>query len=443
MLAHSHSVRLDRDRCMGCTNCIKRCPTEAIRVREGKAHIIDERCIDCGECIRICPHFAKYAVTDPIESINAYRYRIALPAPTLYGQFKKIKSIDHVISALHAIGFDSVFDVARGADIVTAATREYIQNEDLPRPIISSACPAVVRLLKVRFPNLLPNLLPFNAPIELAARIAKKEFCEKRRVSAQEVGTFFLTPCPAKMTFIKNPLGIEKSEVDGCISILDVFGLIESNLDKVTTRGVTEPHASHLGIGWAAAGGEATALRSENYLAVDGIHNVAQVLEEIENGKLSDLFFFEGLACVGGCVGGPLVFENKYVAKNRIRKLTETFNSAKMLPPHVRTYVHSKDLRLTQPIEPLPVEKLDENLAVAMQKMEQLERINAQLPGLDCGSCGSPSCHAFAEDIVRGEATELDCIFLLRDKVRYLARELVELAEEKDPQRQQTEGKEQ
>lgn len=65
-----HSVRLDESKCMGCTNCIKRCPTGAIRVRRGKAYIISERCIDCGECIRICPHHAKYAEKYPLTSFK-------------------------------------------------------------------------------------------------------------------------------------------------------------------------------------------------------------------------------------------------------------------------------------------------------------------------------------------------------------------------------------
>ena len=71
-----HSVRLDRDKCRGCTNCIKRCPTGAIRVRGGKAHIIKERCIDCGECINVCPHHAKYAEYESLEKINEYKYLI-------------------------------------------------------------------------------------------------------------------------------------------------------------------------------------------------------------------------------------------------------------------------------------------------------------------------------------------------------------------------------
>ena len=84
-----HSVRLNKELCKGCTNCLMHCPTEAIRVRNGRAHILDERCIDCGECIRICDYHAKVAAIDTLEDIKRFKYRIALPAPTLYGQFRK------------------------------------------------------------------------------------------------------------------------------------------------------------------------------------------------------------------------------------------------------------------------------------------------------------------------------------------------------------------
>lgn len=108
---------------MGCTNCIKRCPTEAIRVRDGKARIMAERCIDCGECIRACPYHAKVAVTDPLTSIEKFPYKIALPAPALYGQFKNA-SINAILTGLKKLGFDDVFEVARGADYVTEFIKE-------------------------------------------------------------------------------------------------------------------------------------------------------------------------------------------------------------------------------------------------------------------------------------------------------------------------------
>ena len=184
-MSYFHSVTLDREKCHGCTNCIKRCPTEAIRVRGGKAKIIKERCIDCGECIRVCPYHAKLAVTDPLEMLEEYEYNIALPAPSLYGQFKHNANINKVLTGLLKIGFDHVFEVARGAEYVSAATRELMEQGNLQLPVISSACPAVVRLIRVRFPDLLGNVIQLLSPMEVAAKQAREEVVQKTMVRRQ------------------------------------------------------------------------------------------------------------------------------------------------------------------------------------------------------------------------------------------------------------------
>lgn len=148
-----HSVTLDKDKCKGCINCIKRCPTEAIRVRNKKATIISERCIDCGECIRICPHHAKKPIYDPLEIMDTFRYTIALPAPTLYVQFNNLDDIDILLKGLLDLGFDEVFEVAKAAEIVSAATRQMMRSNQLKKPVISSACPAVTRLIRSASPT--------------------------------------------------------------------------------------------------------------------------------------------------------------------------------------------------------------------------------------------------------------------------------------------------
>ena len=111
-----HSVTLDVKKCKGCTNCIKGCPTEAIRVRNGKAHILDDKCIDCGECIRICPNNAKYASTDSIAKLKEFKFNVALPAPSLFGQFKEGTATKNIIYALKKIGFDEVYEVPLAAE---------------------------------------------------------------------------------------------------------------------------------------------------------------------------------------------------------------------------------------------------------------------------------------------------------------------------------------
>ncbi|NLG37064.1 MAG: 4Fe-4S dicluster domain-containing protein [Clostridiales bacterium] len=427
MNQYFHSVTLDRDKCKGCTNCLRGCPTEAIRVRDGKAAIIAERCIDCGECIRACPYHAKVARTDPLSALDRFRYRIALPAPSLYGQFRGLDDTRRVLSGLMDLGFDDVFEVARGADIVTRALMRRLR-ESTAQPLISSACPAVMRLIQVRFPGLLGNIVDLQSPMEVAAQTARREFCERRGVSADEVGTFFITPCPAKMTSIRNPLGMERSHVDGAISIIELYGPLSARLAH-PDKHYDGPMATLYGVGWANSGGESTASGCDDTLAVDGIHNVIRVLEEIENGKLPELRFFEGLACTGGCVGGPLVFENAYVAKDRIRRLVERMPRQTLDPDAESARPGSFDPTLTTPIREQRVLELDEDLSAALEKMGRVESITESLPGLDCGSCGAPSCRALAEDIVQGKAAEIDCIFRLRDKVARLAREMKDLAQ--------------
>ena len=104
-----HSVILEYKRCRGCTTCIKNCPTEAVRVRSGKATILNERCIDCGKCIQVCPHKAVKSVSDSLDKLEQYKYRVALPDPVLYGQFQHLDDIDIVLSGLLEIGFQKVF----------------------------------------------------------------------------------------------------------------------------------------------------------------------------------------------------------------------------------------------------------------------------------------------------------------------------------------------
>ena len=420
-----HSVRLEADKCRGCTSCLKRCPTEAIRVWDSRAHIIDERCIDCGECIRVCDYHAKVAVTDPLASIQKFKYKIALPAPSLYGQFKDLKNISQVLNALKAIGFDDAFEVARGADVVSRAIRERLKNPDIPRPVISSACPAIVRLIQVRFPDLIDHIVDVRQPMEVAAMIAKREFARKNNVDEKEIGCFFITPCPAKVTAIRNPIGHPTSAVDGAISVLDIYGLLSGELRNAPVD-ISIETASDLGVGWARSGGECNAVCPENSMSVDGIENCIQVLEEIEDNRLKGLDFFEGAACAGGCVGGPLNFENNFVAKASIKRLASRDPDPDL---NVSSGMMTKyNLYDSEQIRPNSVMKLDDDLIEAMRKMDAIEKLYAELPGFDCGSCGSPTCRTFAEDVVLGNATRLDCIHKMREQLRIMAQQMVDLA---------------
>lgn len=411
-----HSVTLNESKCTGCTNCIKRCPTEAIRVRNGKAEITSELCIDCGECIRVCPYHAKRAKYDDISLMNNFKHKIALPPPTLYGQFNNLEDIDYVLTGLLDMGFDSVFEVARAAEIVSDATRALIKQGKLKKPIISSACPAIVRLIRVKYPNLCDNVMQLQAPMEVAARFAKEEVHEKTGLPMEEIGAFFITPCPAKVTDVRAPLINEKSAVDGAFSMSEIYPLLLSKMNRVDNP--TEmSKCGIIGLSWAASGGEATALIKENYLAADAIENVIGILDELEEGKLQNVDFVELNVCRSGCVGGVLTVENPYVAKARIQTLRKYLpvSGSKVIKDDV-----PKKMIWENKLDYADVFQLSDDIEQAMEMMGKIEEVCDKFPNLDCGACGAPSCRALAEDIVKGHSNaEInDCIFILKEELK-------------------------
>ncbi len=420
MDTYFHSVRLDKDKCKGCTNCIKRCPTQAIRVREGKAHIIKELCIDCGECIRVCPHHAKYASRDSLSQIVNYKYRIALPAPALYGQFNNLEDATPILKALPLLGFDAVFEVASAAELISDATRRMMKTGTLKKPIISSACPAVVRLIRVCFPDLLENVLPLNPPVEEAARLAREYAVKETGLKPDEIGIFFISPCPAKITAIKNPLGLEKSNIDGAVGINDIYPVLLKIMEKSDKYNMPETaqKSGIIGMSWATSGGEASGTLNDNALSADGIENCMKILEEVETGTLNSVDFIELNACQGGCVGGVLTSENPYISKSRLTKLRKY---APVSCNNITIDGVPEEFLHKIKIEPAnDVMKLADNVSEAMTRMKKMNELLDVFPGLDCGTCGAPTCRALAEDIVRGFAKEDDCVFRMKQNLEQM-----------------------
>nr|WP_026893765.1 [Fe-Fe] hydrogenase large subunit C-terminal domain-containing protein [Clostridiisalibacter paucivorans] len=412
MNKYFHSVVLEEEKCKGCTHCMRKCPMEAIRVRDKRAIIIKERCIDCGECIIVCPYHAQNAITDDLSRLQDFEMNIAILSTTMYGQFTDNIDMNKVYQGIKNMGFDYVYDEGIAADISSIILRNIIEKEKIPKPIISSMCPAILRIIQVRFPTLLKNIVNIESPMEIAARLAKREIMKKNNIKEDNIGVFYLTPCPAKVTSIKQPIGIEKSELTGAISIKKIYGDIVSNTKHITDYDKFNK-GSHLGIGWSSVGGQSKAIGIKNYISADGIDNVIDVLEEIELGKLNNIDFFEGYACIGGCVGGPLNVENPFIASSRIRKISnnEEYKS-KVKDSYAMDLYKTKAVCWTNELKPKEIMQLDDDFETAVKKIEKLKYILDILPGLDCGSCGAPSCRALAEDIVRGYANIYDCMFM-------------------------------
>ncbi len=422
---YEHSVFLDVSKCIGCTTCLRHCPTEAIRIKDGHAVINEKRCIDCGECIRVCPKKAKKAKLSKLSEMDKFKYKIALPAPTLYGQFENMDDVDYILNGLLNIGFDDVFEVSAAAELVSAYTRVYLKNKNLQKPVISSACPVVVRLICLRYPSLADNIMPMLPPMEIAATLAReKAMKEHPELKSEEIGVCFISPCPAKASYVKNGFGSYKSQVDIVVSISDIyFQLINAMSRNNNIKSIL--HSGIIGIGWARSGGEATSLFNEDYLAADGIEHVNRVLDQIENGNIPELEFVELNACTGGCVGGVLTMQNPFIAKAKLQTLRRYLPvSQNFLTKEEEKQVPDSFLFDEIPSY-YPISRLHESRSESMRMLSEIQKLRETLPGIDCGSCGAPNCRAFAEDVVRGNADVNGCIIAHRN-------ELLDLLKSKD-----------
>jgi Fe-S-cluster-containing hydrogenase component 2 len=395
---------------------MKHCPTEAIRIKNGCAVIDSERCIDCGECIRYCPHKAKRAISDKISDLERFKWKIALPAPTLYGQFDNLEDIDYVLNGLLKIGFDDVYEVAKAAELVTCYTRLYLETDGVKKPAISSACPTVMRLISLRFPSLAEHVIHMLPPMEIAAMLAReKALQEHPEFSSEDIGVCFISPCPAKVSYVKNGFAGYESQVDLVISVSDAYFLLIGKM-SVDDEIKINSESGKIGIGWARTGGEATAIFNDDYLAADGIENVIHVLDQVENGNIPPIDFIELNACTGGCVGGVLTIQNPFIAKARLQTLRRYLPVSQNFISKDEKYVSAEYLFEDLPTY-RPISRLGNTIAESMRMMADIQKLKSELPGIDCGSCGAPTCRAFAEDVIKDLACKDDCPIMIARRV--------------------------
>lgn len=419
------SIRIDRDRCRGRMACLRICPTAAIRVRGGKATLLKDHCIDCGECVRVCPNNAFVPQTSSVSDFSKFAYTIALPSPVLYSQFGKDVTPAMILAALRKIGFDDAYDVACASESVSIAIQEQLDSVKSPRPYLSPFCPSIVRLIQIRYPNLLDHLLPIDSPMEIAAREAKHVKMAELGLRESEIGVMYLTPCPSKMLAIKHPPQKKHSFVDGAIAISDIYPTLFQVLLEGINGGGEEVRG--LGLGWPILGGQVASLNAEECLSIGGLADAVRIFDDIENGKLRDMQYIEVHACPTACVGGSLTVENQYIARGRVLRMVQKYGGKPCQDREkIRGLYRKNFFSLPGKISPVPLQPLDEDVAKALQKMREKQQFYDRLPQIDCGACGSPTCQTFAEDIVRGDAAPEACVFLAMRKFEALSATMLE-----------------
>ena len=416
-----HSLAVDNDLCQGCTACMRKCPTGAIRIRDGKAVISDNKCVDCGECIKVCPHKALHIVQDDFGLIDNYKFRVCLVPATFIAQFDTKYHTREIYACLKKLGFTHVYEVEHEIESVIKLYSDYMEAHPEIGTFISPYCPAVIRLIQVKFPSLVDNVIRVRAPFELASRVIIKRLMEEEGAKREEIGVFYITPCAAKIAAFRSPVSGKETCISGVLNMDFLYNKVQLLLhDHDKDMEPINHDLSSSDVLWPIAGGEAVHFKGYQY-AVDGLQNVLNFLEKLEDEAIDATGLVEMRICDQGCVGGVLTTNNRFVARKRLEYRAKLFDrlgrsesqSQYMDDPEFYKWI-SQEMEIPA-IKPRSIYKLNDNYAEAFKMAERMKNIEKALPGVNCCACGAPSCAALAEDIVRGDARIDTCIFINRN----------------------------
>jgi hypothetical protein len=347
---------------------------------------------------------------DDFKSIFDYEHRILVIPSIFIGQFGTGINQMQISSILKDMGFAEVYESEHSVDFLLDEINKYIETHE--KPVISSFCPAVIRLIQVRFPSLVDNVLRLKQPLELTTHYLRRKYSDKYKADPASVGIFYVTPCAAKIASIKAPVGNYFSPINGVINMDYLYNRVQhayNQCDKEDIPLAGKTGLSGKGLKFSLTGGEKENIKHQ-CLAVDGIENVIAILEHLENGDIEGLDYIELRVCDESCAGGILTPGNRFLAAERLRQIAKELPASNQLEKEYQEYLSS--VIDVGRIIPRSMVKYDSDVSRALEMMEKAHKIRESLPDIDCGTCGAPSCEALSEDIVRGQATIDACVFM-------------------------------
>jgi iron only hydrogenase large subunit-like protein len=416
----SEYINFEEKFCTGCTQCVRACPTKAIRVKQNKAAHISGRCIGCCECIRVCPEGSVSSSLSDQCLFQDGKLNVAIVSPILYAQFPGFMPND-VLLGLKQMGFDHAIDLSYYLEMFQYAVEEFIvrnrKTHEAPWPLISPICPVVIRLVALNYPNLLNHILPFKRPTALVAEEIRKKLSQEHGVKKEDIILHHITPCHSKIVSDRMSHAGELACMDRSLGINMIYPELIQKMEEIKDLELNLFPSEHFsfvpnarGPLWGMSGGEIAGMRLEKVIAVSGLKETMAYIEKIEMGLFGEMEYIEFRACTEGCLGGPLTAVDRYLAKSTVQKFLKMFGMGRRMPrkkihrlfekkwffSHVKPEELADGLHLRQ--APLTIEN-----------MKKIEKLISMIHGNDCAACGAPDCRTFAEDVVRGKADVKNC----------------------------------
>ena len=393
-------LTLKKSNCKNCYKCIRHCPVKAIRFSGNQAHIIGNECILCGQCFVVCPQNAKQIVDETEKAkvlLQSGNPVVVSLAPSFVANYEGV-GINAMRDALQKLGFYEVEETAIGATIVKNEY-ERMLKEDERDIIITSCCHSINLLIQKYFPAELEYLADVVSPMQAHCMDIKKRFPKAK--------TVFIGPCVAKKDEAEHYEGV----VDAVLTFEELTNwLKEENIELKTDMDSNDESRARF---FPTTGGILKTMAQDapgyTYMALDGIENCVDALKDIESGKIHKCFI-EMSACVGSCIGGPVM--EKYHRSAPIKDYITIAN-----------YAGNKDFDVVQP-DNMELKKQFTYIEHRLQQPSETEIYNVlrqmgkfkPSDELNCGSCGYNTCREKAIAICQGKAEISMCLPFLKDK---------------------------
>ena len=400
MTTVANCLTLKKSNCKNCYKCIRHCPVKSIRFSGNQAHIIGNECILCGHCFVVCPQNAK-EIVDGTEKARVLLQSgdpvVVSLAPSFIANYEGV-GIESMRRALKKLGFFDVEETAIGATIVKNEYERMLREEDRDI-IITSCCHSVNLLIQKYYPASLEYLADVMSPMQAHCADIKKRM--------PGVKTVFIGPCVAKKDEAEHYEGL----VDAVLTFEELTNWLKAEgiaLEKEVDA-TPESRARFFPTTGGILKTMAQNAPGYTYLALDGVENCIAALKDIESGRIHKCFI-EMSACVGSCIGGPVM--EKYHSTAPIKDYVT-----------IAAYAGEKDFDVAQPA-PMSLKKtftmIEHKLATPSESeiMSVLRQMGKFKPSdeLNCGSCGYNSCREKAIAIIQGKAESSMCLPFLKDK---------------------------
>lgn len=412
-------VHTSSGKCKKCYSCIRNCPVKAIKVENEQSQVIDARCISCGSCVKVCKQNAKQiddGIAPALRLLSSGEPVAACIAPSFPAEFYDCRP-GQVFAALRSLGFTLVAEVSVGAGLIVRDYLSLLQNADR-WPIISSACSAIINIVEMYYPQLIPNLAPVVSPLVALSRYIKTEFGKNTRV-------VFIGPCLAKKSEILSPH--VHGDVDCALTfdefrtLLKMKGISVGTLEPSHADLIDLSNCSSLPIsgGLSYALGLQGGLLNQDFITCEGPHRCIAILDDIVAGKVYprfvDLLFCDGCIDGPGMTGGRSLHYKRHLVASYVREKRIAYSPQDYARHSSFLSQASALLNLSRKFDDrsIPTHVPDERSI--QEVLQQIGKHRGQ--ELNCGACGYDNCRDMAVAICQGIAEARMCLPHLIDEL--------------------------